>query len=84
MILIFDLAYRDQLHRISCPTHIIAAGADPVTPIERSNDIHERIKGSRLDVIANQHHFSNVEVPELFNPLLRQGLDDMLNTLNGG
>ena len=74
-----DLAYRDELHRISCPTHIIPAGADPVTPVERSTDIHERIPGSKLTVIEDQHHFSNVEVPEEFNLVLRQGLDDMLD-----
>lgn len=73
-----DLAYRDQLHRISCPTHIIAAGADPVTPVERSTDIHERIAGSKLTVIDGQHHFSNVEVPDQFNPILRRGLDEMV------
>ncbi len=73
-----DLAYRDRLNQISCPTHVIAAGADPVTPVERSNDIHERIRGSKLSVIPDQHHFSNVEVPEQFNPLLRQNLDQMI------
>lgn len=76
-----ELAYRDELHRITCPTHIIAAGADPVTPVERSSDIHERISGSKLSIISGQHHFSNVEVPEQFNPLLRQGLDEMVYSL---
>ena len=70
-----DLAYRDLLHRIKTPTRIMAAGADPVTPIERSEEIHERIKGSQLMVIAGQRQFSNVEVPETFNAILREGLD---------
>ena len=70
-----DLAYRDLLHRIETPTRIIAAGADPVTPIERSEEIHERIEGSQLRVIAGQRHFSNIEVPETFNAILREGLD---------
>ena len=78
-----DLAYRDDLHRISCPTHIIAAGADPVTPVDRSSDIHERISGSKLNIISGQHHFSNVEVPEQFNPLLRNGLDEMIDGMKG-
>lgn len=74
-----DLAYRDHLHRITCPTNIIAAGADPVTPIEKSNEIHSRIAGSHLDVIEDQHHFSNVEVPKVFNGFLRTGLDEMID-----
>ncbi len=70
-----DLAYRDLLPRIVTPTRIIAAGADPVTPIECAREIHERIGGSQLYVIAGQRHFSNVEVPGKFNALLRSGLD---------
>jgi 3-oxoadipate enol-lactonase len=72
-----SLAYRDQLHRITAPTHIIAAGADVVTPIERSTEIHNRIAGSTLDIIAGQRHFSNVEEPDVFNIILRRGLDEM-------
>ena len=72
-----DLAYRDRLHRITCPTHIIAAGADPVTPTEKSLTIHDRIAGSKLNVIDGQRHFSNVEVPEAFNALLCAGLEEM-------
>ena len=72
-----DLAYRDQLHRITAPTRIIAAGADVVTPIERSTEIHDRITDSKLDIIDGQRHFSNVEVPDVFNIILRRGLDEM-------
>ncbi len=72
-----DLAYRDRLHRIACPTRIIAAGADPATPIEKSQAIYERIPGSRLAVIDGKRHFSNVEAPQAFNAILRGGLDEM-------
>lgn len=72
-----DLAYRDHLHQIKVPTHIIAAGADPATPVEQSHEIHERISGSTLDIIEGQRHFSNVEVPNFFNQSLRTGLDRM-------
>jgi hypothetical protein len=33
---------------------------------------------SRLTVIDNQHHFPNVEIPDEFNTILRQGLDGAL------
>lgn len=73
-----ELAFRSDLHRITTPTRIIAAGDDPVTPaIPQSTDIHQRIKGSTLEVIKGQRHFSNVEVPHTFNTLLRRGLDSM-------
>lgn len=73
-----DLAYRDHLHRISCPTRIIAAGDDPATPPEHSEAIRDRIAGCHMDVIPGQRHFSNVEVPAAFNALLRRGLDEMI------
>lgn len=72
-----DLAYLADLRRITAPTRIIAAGADPVTPIERSEEIRDRVPGATLAVIEGQRHFSNVEVPEKFNALLRAGLDEM-------
>ena len=54
------------------------AGADPVTPIDKSREIRDRIAGSKLEVIENQRHFSNVEVPETFNAILCAGLDEMI------
>ena len=75
-----DLAYRDNLHRITCPTRIIAAGADPVTPVDHSEAIRDRIEGAELTVIEGQRHFSNVEVPEAFNSVLRKNLDDIIRT----
>ena len=73
-----DLAYRDRLHEISCPPRIIGAGDDPATPIEQSYEIRDRISGATLEVIEGQRHFSNVEVPELFNVILSRGLEEMI------
>ena len=70
-----ELAYRDRLHKVQCPTAIIAAGDDPVTPVDHAEAMRDRIAGARLDVIAGQRHFSNVELPGQFNPLLRRHLD---------
>ena len=72
-----DLNYLDSLDQITTNTRIIAAGDDPVTPIERSEEMHERIKNSKLFIIDGQRHFSNIESPRAFNKLLRDGLDEM-------
>ena len=77
MSAVADLDYLDSLHKITAPTRIIAAGADPVTPIERSEEIRDRVPGAKLTVIEGQRHFSNVEVPDRFNAILRAGLDEM-------
>ena len=52
-------------------------GDDPVTPIVRAEEIRDGIAGSQLMVIDGQRHFSNVEVPDAFNTILRRGLDEM-------
>ena len=46
-----------------------------MTPIERSIEMRDAIPGATLHVIEGQRHFSNVEVPDAFNALLRAGLD---------
>ena len=70
-----ELNYRPLLHKVKTPTLIIAAGDDPVTPVDHSEAINDGITGSHLEVIPGQRHFSNVEVPELFNKILCNGLD---------
>ena len=72
-----ELDYTDALHLIDRPTLVIAAGDDSVTPPEHARVIHERIAGSRLEVVPGQRHFSNVESPEAFNPVLRGFLDSV-------
>ncbi len=69
------LAYRDRLHLITAPTLVLGAGDDPATPPAHSHEIHDRIAGSKLVLIPGQRHFSNVEVPDQFNPPLRAFLE---------
>lgn len=72
-----DLAYRDRLHLIEAPTLVLAAGADPVTPVDHSEAIRDRVPGARLEVIDGQRHFSNVEQPEEFNRVLLDFLEHL-------
>jgi 3-oxoadipate enol-lactonase len=65
-----DLNYTQDLHRITVPTLVIAAGDDPVTPLANSQTIHTSIAGSELQIVAHQRHFSNVEAPQEFNQIL--------------
>ena len=60
-----DLAAR--LHEIRCPTLVLVGEEDPGTPPEVARRIHEAIPGSRLEVIPEVSHLSNVGQPEAFN-----------------
>ena len=72
-----QLDYKNRLHLITAPTLVLGAGDDPATPPEHSLQIHDRIAGSKLVMLPGQRHFSNVEVPDQFNPPLRAFLDSV-------
>jgi len=58
------------LHRISVPTLILVGRDDPITPLQDSEKMHDKIAGSRLVVIENASHVSNVEQSAVFNAAL--------------
>lgn len=64
----FDLC--DQLGSIDIPTLIIAGGDDQVIPLERQQELHSRLVGSRLEVLDWVGHLSYLEVPDRFNELV--------------
>jgi len=77
-----DLGYLPELNKVSVPTLVIAAGDDPVTPVDHSEAIHQAIPGSTLVVVDGQRHFSNVEQPDRFNQPLVQFLDEFATPNN--
>jgi 3-oxoadipate enol-lactonase len=64
------LNYLDQLSAIQTPTLIMVGADDPGTPVEASEAMHTRIKGSNLVVIPEAAHLSNIEQTEVFNTTL--------------
>lgn len=60
----------DRLHAIKMPTIAIVGEDDPGTPVAAHKVIHERIAGSRLEIIPKAAHLANMEQPEAFNKAL--------------
>ena len=60
----------DRLPAITIPTCVIVGEDDPGTPVSASRAIHERVKGSRLEIIPGAAHIANMEQPEAFNRAL--------------
>ncbi len=65
------------LHLIHIPTLIICGREDAVTPLAKSEFMHEHIEGSSLKIIDNAGHVSNLEQSEEFN----KSLIEFLNAL---
>jgi 3-oxoadipate enol-lactonase len=65
-----SLAYYSELDRISCPTLVIAGGADAAASPALAEEITNRVRQSRLEVIEGAGHLSAVEYPETFARLV--------------
>lgn len=68
------MAERDDqtelLAKIMVPTLIMVGTEDAITPVADSEKMHAAIRGSRLVVIENAGHVSNLERTEQFNDAL--------------
>ena len=68
------MAERDDqtslLSKITVPALILVGAEDAITPVADSEKMHEAIKGSRLVVLENAGHVSNIERTEKFNEAL--------------
>jgi 3-oxoadipate enol-lactonase len=68
---LLGMAERDDqtslLAQISVPTLILVGREDSITPVADSEKMHREIAGSRLVVIENAAHVSNLERTEQFN-----------------
>jgi pimeloyl-ACP methyl ester carboxylesterase len=67
----------DGLTKIGVPTLIVVGEDDAVTPPDASRKMHEHISGSKLVVIPNAGHLSNLETPDEFNGALADFLGSL-------
>ena len=77
------MAERDDqtelLAKITAPTLILVGAEDAITPVADSEKMHRAIAGSRLVVIENAGHVSNLERTEQFNDGLLSFLNESYN-----
>lgn len=59
-----------KLDQINVPALIICGSDDTLTPVSKSQYLHENIKGSQLSIIQKAGHISNMEQPEEFNKII--------------
>lgn len=66
------------LDEINIPTLIICGKEDTLTPVAKSEIMHENIIDSRLVIIENAGHVTNLEQPEEFNFHVKEFLDTLV------
>ena len=75
---IIEYDIRDELHRIQCPTLVIAGEQDQPTPLKDHEFIVERIPASRLVVVPDASHTVSEEQVDVFNKTVLEFLDQNL------
>ncbi|MGH7316563.1 MAG: alpha/beta fold hydrolase, partial [Candidatus Rokuibacteriota bacterium] len=58
---------RQRLGEIRCPTLVIVAGDDALTPAFYSEELAARIPGAKLEVLRTGGHFAPTLVPDEYN-----------------
>lgn len=66
--------WADELHRISCPTEVIAGARDAGATPEMAQAIAQRIPGAHLTVLEQASHLSVAECAAEFTRVVRQWL----------
>jgi 3-oxoadipate enol-lactonase len=75
---IADVDWLDALHRISCPTLVLAGALDAGATPAMAQAIAQRIPGAQLEVFENASHLSPLEQPTAFH----KAVHDFLKTLD--
>ena len=71
-----SLNYLERLSEIKSPTLIIVGADDLGTPVAASEAMHKRIPDSKLVVLPDAAHLSNIQQPQAFNNVLMGFLQD--------
>jgi pimeloyl-ACP methyl ester carboxylesterase len=66
----FDLM--NEVEKIDLPTLVLCGNEDELTPVKYSQLLHQRIKGSKLEILPNAGHMVMIESPEAFNEKVRE------------
>jgi len=68
---------RERVAKIRVPTLVICGEDDKPTPPQLSEDLHAMIPGSRLALIPDAGHLTNIEQPKIFNRLVADFVEDV-------
>jgi pimeloyl-ACP methyl ester carboxylesterase len=60
------------------PTLIVVGEEDAITPRKDAEAMHRAIAGSRMEVLRQAGHLSNVERPASFNTVVSEFLGSLL------
>jgi len=72
-----DMAQTTMLLAIKAPTLVLTGRQDPACTVDQATVLHRVIEGSRLEILEDAAHLSNIEQPQAFNAALRGFIDQV-------
>lgn len=74
---LYRMDFSDELDKIQCKTLIVCGEEDHATPLDISKMMVNKIKNSRLEVIANASHHIPIETPVQLSKVISKFLIDI-------
>ena len=68
----------ELLSSIDVPTLIVVGEEDSITPVKEARAMHDAVRGSRLEIVPEAGHLSNLERPAAFNAALSDFVGSLL------
>jgi 3-oxoadipate enol-lactonase len=76
-----DMAQTTMLLKIKAPTLVLTGRQDPACTVEQAIVLNRMIDGSKMVLIEEAAHLSNIEQPAVFNKVIREFIDSVDNAL---
>ncbi|QWD91124.1 3-oxoadipate enol-lactonase [Polynucleobacter sp. MWH-Braz-FAM2G] len=76
-----DMAQSTMLLKIKAPTLVLSGRDDPACTVDQGTVLHRLIDNSKMVIIEQAAHLSNIEQPEIFNRTVRQFIDSVDDAL---
>ena len=72
-----DMAQSTMLLKIKAPTLVLSGRHDPACTVDQGTVLNRLIDGSRMVIIEDAAHLSNIEQPAQFNQAVRKFIDSV-------
>ena len=76
-----DMAQSTMLLKIKTPTLVLSGRHDPACTVKQGIVLNRLIDGSKMVVLEDAAHLSNIEQPAAFNRTVREFIDAVDNAL---
>jgi pimeloyl-ACP methyl ester carboxylesterase len=71
--------FMKEVEKIDLPALVVCGAEDEMTPVKYSEFLHQHIRASRLDILADAGHMVMMESPDAFNLKIREFIREVVS-----